>query len=157
MASNNLTIVNNHNHTPQVLWQSYANFGINFQSTDLFFRRLYELSQELLNELPTDETATQSVWERVAEMFLQNQTVAMDVFKKASTLYMIRPNPQYRNELRERLNKNVPSRDDDYDPQKTIGLPIRASDKCRKESSCLSFERYMELAMYTWKESFPDE
>lgn len=28
----------------------------------------------------------------------------------------------------------------------TVGLPIRAGDKCKRESSCPSFENYMALA-----------
>jgi hypothetical protein len=140
---------------PKVVWQSYAHFGIGFQNNgDLFFQRLYDLSQELLDELPTDD-AIRPVWERTAKMFLHNQTLALDSFEKAINMYMLRPNPHYREELREMLTSNIPQ--DDYDPQKTIGLPIRATDKCKKESSCLSFERYMELAMYTWKESLPNE
>jgi hypothetical protein len=58
-------------------------------------------------------------------------------------VYILRPNPHYRDILERQMTALVPQA---IDPSDTIGMAIRGSDKCLKESMCLSFERYMELA-----------
>jgi hypothetical protein len=139
----------------RVLFQGFANFGLKKERDNkICFQRAYNITQELLNELPADD-ATRPVWERTAEMLLNDQVVTLNCFRKAITMYMLRPNPYYRERLKEMLDANIPQ--DGFNPQTTIGLPIRATDKCKKESSCLSFEDYMELALETWKQALPNE
>ncbi len=58
-------------------------------------------------------------------------------------VYMLRPNPHYKQILDRQTSGLVPK---DINPSETIGLAIRGSDKCKRESMCLSFDRYMELA-----------
>jgi hypothetical protein len=63
-----------------------------------------------------------------------------------------------------RLQRNIQDRVDGqvskilskpkFDPQQAIGLPIRGSDKCLSESTCLSFDTYMKLATEVWSENF---
>jgi len=139
---------------PKLFWQKYENFGLNPKRRhQLFFRRLYQMSQELLEELPANDAA-RHIWERTSEMFKTNKTMALGCFETAATMYMLRPNTHIRIRLRKMLNRNIPQ-DLNFDPQKTIGLPIRASDKCVRESSCLSFDDYMALALQTKKKSLP--
>lgn len=46
----------------------------------------------------------------------------------AAFAYYFNPKPWLRNEIDERLQKSIPR---DLDPDKTIGVPIRRSDKCK--------------------------
>ena len=57
-------------------------------------------------------------------------------------LYMLRPNPHYKTVLEEQMKALVHI---SMTPTDTIGIEIRASDKCKQESMCLSFDRFMEL------------
>lgn len=41
-----------------------------------------------------------------------------------------------------------------FDPTRAIGLPIRGSDKCNRETTCLPFDTYMNLANEVWLEHF---
>jgi hypothetical protein len=45
------------------------------------------------------------------------------------------------------LEHIIPS---DIDVEATIGLPIRASDKCHKESECLTFDQHMQVTSDIW-------
>lgn len=62
---------------------------------------------------------------------------------RQSYVYMLRPNPYYKKLLQQQISAIVPP---DMNPSETIGIAIRGSDKCKSESMCLSFDRYMELA-----------
>lgn len=57
-------------------------------------------------------------------------------------VYFLRLNPQYKAVLENRSSALVPQ---DYKPSNSVGVAIRGSDKCQKESTCLPFSRYMEL------------
>jgi hypothetical protein len=140
----------------QLAWQKLDHFGLNMtKRSDLFRRTMFNISKVLINELP-EKDETRPVWIKISDFFLKNETMAIDCFKHATKLYMLRPNPAARERLNEMLRINIPQ-SEDYDPTKTIGLPIRASDKCRYESSCLSFEDYMELALVTKQQTLPNE
>ena len=91
-----------------------------------------------------------------------------DGLKRSVYIYLLRPNPYYKKVLQKQMassplslsssqqqqqqktNKNTEIDDDDdndnINPYETIGIAIRGSDKCLKESMCYPFERYMELA-----------
>jgi hypothetical protein len=67
----------------------------------------------------------------------------------ASIAFYFNPKPWLRQEIHERLQKSIP---EDLDPDKTIGVPIRRSDKCKGhdikgsasgEMDCQSFETYL--------------
>ena len=66
----------------------------------------------------------------------------------AAVFYSMRPNPYYNQMLEKIHNKIVPA---DFNPELSFGLPIRASDKCLKESECLSFPQYMKVMGQTWQ------
>jgi hypothetical protein len=68
----------------------------------------------------------------------------------AAFAYYFNPRPWLRDEIHRRLQKSIPS---DLDPDRTIGVPIRRSDKCRDhdiegsaagEMACQSFETYLD-------------
>jgi hypothetical protein len=65
----------------------------------------------------------------------------------ALTLYSLRPNPTSAQKLAEVMIDIIPK---DLDPERAVGLPIRASDKCTFESECLSFDQHMQVANAVW-------
>lgn len=65
----------------------------------------------------------------------------------AAVFYTMRPNPYYAEKLEEIHNKVIP---EDFNPELSFGLPIRASDKCLKESECLAFPQYMKVMGQIW-------
>jgi len=64
-------------------------------------------------------------------------------FNDAALFYVMRLNFSYRKSIVELLDKIFPK---DFNPETSIGIPIRSSDKCVKESTCLSFAEYMKIA-----------
>ncbi len=68
----------------------------------------------------------------------------------AILLYFLRPNESAKSTLDQHMNNifKYP-----LAPEMTIGLPIRGSDKCDRESTCLEFDKYMQLAKETWENS----
>lgn len=65
----------------------------------------------------------------------------------AAVFYSMRPNPFYAEKLEEIHNKVIP---EDFNPELSFGLPIRASDKCLMESECLAFPQYMRIMSQIW-------
>jgi hypothetical protein len=57
-------------------------------------------------------------------------------------VYFLRPNPYYQNVLDDRMSALLPT---NLNPSTTVGVAIRGSDKCQKESTCLEFPKYMDL------------
>lgn len=57
-------------------------------------------------------------------------------------VYFLRLNPHYKKVLKDRMDALIPG---DFSPSNAVGVAIRGSDKCKKESTCLPFPRYMEL------------
>jgi hypothetical protein len=66
---------------------------------------------------------------------------------QAMVFYAMRPNLMYAEKLDNIMDQIFP---ENFDPNLALGLPIRASDKCIKESECLSFKQYMDLMGHTW-------
>lgn len=56
--------------------------------------------------------------------------------------YLVRPNMASRTKVDEFVHMALPS---DFESKSTIGLAVRGSDKCNRESDCLEFYEYIEL------------
>lgn len=65
------------------------------------------------------------------------------IFDHAVTFYILRPNPTSKQKIQDEMRRIFPS---NFDPISAIGMPIRSSDKCIRESECLSFDQYMQIA-----------
>lgn len=95
---------------------------------------------------PTSDTFA---WTRLygSERYHFNPEIAMVA---ASFAFYFNPKPWLRNEINERLQKSIPA---DLDPDRTIGVPIRRSDKCSGhdlkgsaggEMTCHPLETYLD-------------
>ncbi|KAL3917106.1 MAG: hypothetical protein SGILL_004867 [Bacillariaceae sp.] len=73
----------------------------------------------------------------------RNETIERIGFE-AVHVYMLRPNPRYSRILEQETTDFLDDLDGNF--EQAVGLPIRGSDKCIGESTCLSFETYMDLA-----------
>lgn len=56
--------------------------------------------------------------------------------------FSLRPNLRLKNQIDNLLSKALP---EDFDASRSIGLAVRQSDKCRRESQCMSFDDYMQM------------
>ena len=162
-------------NSARIVWQKYENYGLKVEkSTGLFINRMYSISQQLIQELSpvlniddhnvtTTATTRRQIWERTAELIRQTQHTdfVFKCFRRAAIMYLLRPNPSSRRQLQEILHRNIPELDSLHEKEnlayKTIGLPIRASDKCKRESTCMPLVKYMELARETWRRQIPNE
>jgi len=59
----------------------------------------------------------------------------------AAHLFITRPNRSVRAIINKAIHESFSST---YDPVRAVGMPIRASDKCRREADCIEFTEYME-------------
>lgn len=64
----------------------------------------------------------------------------VDMIGAAAELFITRPNRRMRGIIEKALRESFPI---GFDPNKAVGLPIRASDKCKKEAQCINFGEYM--------------
>jgi hypothetical protein len=62
-------------------------------------------------------------------------------------IFALRPNTQYGAKIDENIKTLTPS---NMNPDDAFGLPVRASDKCGRESQCLSFQQHMKAVSYLW-------
>ena len=67
---------------------------------------------------------------------------------RAVILYLLRPNVPSKLLIEKRLESILPK---SLDSRFAIGMPLRGSDKCGKESNCLGFDEYMEVAKDAWE------
>jgi hypothetical protein len=104
------------------------------------------------DESPDPADGEESRWGEIEQAidFIQRQESIEDIGYEASYVYVLRPNPVYKKVL---LNHTAAILPTDLDYRRSVGLPIRGSDKCRLESTCLPFETYMDLASDTFRSS----
>ena len=86
-----------------------------------------------------DDEAVIDVSKLIGRSGAANRNTYITVIK----LYVLRMNEETKKRVEGAVGKSLPS---DFDSSATIGLPIRASDKCFAEASCLSFSQYMQIA-----------
>ncbi|CAB9522696.1 expressed unknown protein [Seminavis robusta] len=60
----------------------------------------------------------------------------------AYTSYSLRPLPTTAQLIWSQAKDSLPR---GFDPHQTVGLPIRATDKCHEESECLTFSQHMDV------------
>lgn len=120
---------------------------------------LMEKAKLVLRQMGFDETEKKSVAAAIGSLAKReikhwsswNQTRAPEIVI-AAVLYILRPNLPSQAQIKAQLASIFPV---DYRQEETIGLPIRGSDKCSTgESSCLSFNRHMDLAVYMDEHGF---
>jgi hypothetical protein len=73
---------------------------------------------------------------------------ARNTLNHALEIYAMRPNFDSQNSLANILDDIVPS---GLDASSFVGLPIRDSDKCYRESECLPFEDYIKAVDIVWR------
>lgn len=105
------------------------------------------LQSELLSEAPLPWGMTSEYLDQVFKALVpleQNKVLpTMWQLEDAAVLYTLRLNVEYREKLQKLIATSFPS---DFNPETTIGLAIRSSDKCLQESECLSFDNYTTIA-----------
>ncbi|GAX24241.1 hypothetical protein FisN_4Lh058 [Fistulifera solaris] len=63
-------------------------------------------------------------------------------------LYALRPNPRALHRIDDIVKSVLPP---SFESRKSIGLPIRASDKCDIEMECMSFANHLDAAQESWQ------
>jgi hypothetical protein len=152
------------------VWMLLKYGGVTETPPRSVYKTLYRYGTELLQVVPSGDLR-RPVMEQALEQLLvddddddgsdeshSKNTTATTSFQypaahnqvnHALEFYALRPNFASRRKLTEALNNIVPSH---FSPESTLGLPIRASDKCYRESECLSFDEYMRAADMVWQD-----
>ena len=129
---------------------------------------LHTTALELINELGPSHKRRRLLMEAAETIMndvdrgagLGDQFLANSPVRTALLLYMLRPRPKIGDKIRfrvqESLYQSFGGRDANAEPN--LGVMIRGSDKCNRESECLPFGQYMEALSLLWKkksDSFP--
>ena len=129
---------------------------------------LYNTALELIDELGPSHKWRRMLIEAAETILddidggggLGDQFLANSPVRTALLLYLLRPRPKIGDEIRlrvqESLRQSFGGRDANAEPN--LGMMIRGSDKCNRESECLPFGQYMDALSLQWKknsDSFP--
>ena len=136
------------------VWLFRRATGHTVQLPSLAVERLQNYSNLLLESVSADDPrfgVLQKAVNAIGEMDppRPNYNYAMASLKvhHALTFYAMRPNLKSADQLQAILQDILPT---DFDPNHALGLPVRGSDKCLKESECLSFVEHMEAGSEVW-------
>jgi hypothetical protein len=116
---------------------------------------LQKIAHTLVDQLSADDSrrplllqAADSILEESGERKGYDYSGANSKMHHALAFYAMRPNLSYQQRIKQILRDVLPA---DFDPNQAVGLPIRASDKCKRESECLTFDQHMRVASKMWK------
>ena len=136
------------------VWLFRKASGQTVQLPKLAVERLQQYSLHLIDSLPKDDSrlpvlhrAIEAIGEADAGRDHFNYAMATLKVHHALGFYALRPNLATAEKLQTILSDIAPA---DLEHDQTIGLPVRGSDKCRKESECLSFGEYMNATHEVW-------
>ena len=111
---------------------------------------IHKIVFTLIDELdPNDRRLP--IMKKAASSILKRQPNSMDSdFLHAAMMYVLRPNIDKGERLEAFYQNDMP---DDFDSKRTLGMPIRGSDKCNQESECLKPSTYIKLMGSIWTEN----
>jgi hypothetical protein len=120
---------------------------------------LQKIAHTLVDQLSADDPrrpllhqAADYILERDGEREGYDYVGATSKMRHAMAFYAMRPNLSYQQRMQQILRDVFPA---NFDANQAVGLPIRASDKCLRESECLTFEQHMRVASKMWKRHGP--
>lgn len=115
---------------------------------------LYRYANMFINALPSDDDRLPLLQKAADKILLQpgerkgyHYSLATEHIPHAAVFYFMRPNPEMVLALEAIQDQIIPN---GLDSENAIGLPIRASDKCWRESECLSFKEHMQISNDLW-------
>jgi hypothetical protein len=117
-------------------------------TSPLFLDKFRSLAKDLVAQIPPDDPRT-PFFESALKNLEAGHSQVGTALHTASMLYFLRPNSKYYQQLSDIMKTNLEASTIESSGT-VIGMPIRASDKCKMESSCLTLDDYMALAKVTW-------
>jgi hypothetical protein len=118
--------------------------------------RLHQYSRLLVSHLSLDDPRRPVVSQAMDNLWVHDEPANDHYYQAANNkvrialaIYSLRPNPRMQRQINDIRLDVLPARQF-LDPERSLGLPIRASDKCLRESECLSFEQYMKGVSDFW-------
>ena len=120
-------------------------------------KALKEITDSLIDELNTNDKRIPILRRAVSEIFHDTKHVhngekflhSESDFVHGLIMYILRPTISKGTDLEGFFKKDLPS---DFHSAKSLGLPLRGSDKCNQESQCLRPQTYMKLLGTIWFE-----
>ena len=136
-------------YLPPKLWPLKYERGVGSMVRHNLYTHIQAIVEQYREEGPVEKfQVLDEALRRIQENdfnFTGNTTtgIVYSPFRQAAVLYMFRLNRQMERNVDAGVQATLPP---NFDPSKTLGFPIRGSDKCMFESSCITFETYMDLA-----------
>ncbi len=116
--------------------------------------RLNSTIQELINQIPENDSRLVAIRMAADSLFQKEErrdgwhyAMATGRVEHAAVMYSARVNLRYTPTMNAAIEKSIPKH---HNFENTIGVPVRASDKCKRESECLSFYQHMAAASHLW-------
>jgi hypothetical protein len=132
-------------------------YGVNNPPQSIL-NTLYQYVSELLRVVPSEDPQRPLMYHAMEQLtaFTTNNMpsgfihpAAYSAINHALEFYVLQPNSKSRQQVAQVMQDIVPS---DLDNDKLLGLPIRTSDKCYRESECLPFHEYMSATDIVWQD-----
>eukprot|EP00977_Amphora_coffeiformis_P004963 scaffold1058_cov163-Amphora_coffeaeformis.AAC.3 len=123
-----------------------------------FRQRLVDMCRELIGKgIIPDTPVVHKAMARLLDTTYTNRTkgtVADYELGGGILSYLMRPRPEFLQVL-QKIQQSL-STQIEAESYPTMGLPIRASDKCQREAECFTFEKYVHAAQSLWLHKWPD-
>lgn len=121
---------------------------------------LHKIAHALVDQLPANDSrrpllrqAADYILEQDGKRKGYDYVGATSKIRHAMAFYAMRPNLSYQQRINQVLRDVLPA---DFNANDAVGLPIRASDKCLRESECLTFDQHMRVATKMWNRHGPN-
>lgn len=132
------------------LTKDYRDFGVKNKSKQAIFSMAQTLVKQYTNSNPQDQSSLRM--KEALESFADyNLTDVHDLIRQASIMYLMRVNNKALTKVGNIVDSILPP---SFDPERSLSIAIRGSDKCKWESTCFDFETYMEFVGETWSSRF---
>ena len=118
--------------------------------------RLQDISRELAQSLPAADPRRKAIMQAIDSMLEKeakregyNYALANLHSAHALAVYALRPQAPNLEQIDKLVEASLPRGEA---ASHAIGIPVRASDKCDKESECLTFYDHMKVASLEWRD-----
>ena len=111
---------------------------------------VHNIVSTLIDELDPNDRRLPTIKKAASSILVEPRDSNESDFIHAAMMYALRPNVAKGEQLEAFYQNDMP---DDFDPKRTLGMPIRGSDKCNQESECLKPSTYIKLMGSIWTEN----
>jgi len=142
-----------------IVRMDHVNFNF-LPVTNTILHKIHSISNHLIDQLEADNGSKSTLYtsidvlHKAADTILDEGNLSLETniglfegaqssARHAIVMYILRPLQEHAAKIQKLVQNDIPY--DTKSPGISLGLPIRSSDKCHRESECLTFPSYMNM------------